>query len=294
MLCISFLGLDTDGTAVTNNVEPNWDTLQNNATYDAEQRALYDTDHTGPYTIIRTLSTNFASIPLKNLTSSYLDIVAAARARDPAAYLPTDTDPTVLAGYSAQREILLNQLTEDVGVGGLAWGTAGQSTLYSFKPFSRGTVNINSTDPLAAPIVDFRTATDPTDLDVAVAIIRKHREIMSAPSMAILGPVELSPFGADVQTDDEIKTAIRQAMNPTAAHECGTAAMMPLELGGVIDDQMRVYGVDGLRVIDVSYFPMSITGAPSSTVYATGEKVRMIVVTCEVYFMLTLCFRLPT
>lgn len=142
-----------------------------------------------------------------------------------------------------------------------------------FKPFSRGQVIINSTDPLVNPLVDFRAATDPTDLDVAVALLQKMREIMGAPWMEALGPTELSPFGQGVQTDVEMKEAIRKAMYPTNGHECCTAAMMPQSLGGVVDDQLVVYGVHALRVADISFWPMPVVGAPSTTMYASGEKV---------------------
>lgn len=223
------------------------------------------------------MGTNFASLPLKNLTARYLEIANAARnVSNPGAYLPADTDPTVLAGYTAQRDILLEQLVGDVSIGGLHWGTADQGALYMFKPFSRGQVIINSIDPLANPLVDFRAATDPTDLDVAVALLQKMREVMGAPSMSSLGPTELSPFGPGVQTGVEMKEAIRQAMYPTNGHECCTAAMMPKDLGGVVDDQLMVYGVHGLRVADISFWPMPVVGAPSATVYASAEKVCLL------------------
>lgn len=258
-------------------MEPNWNSLLENATYDAEQFALYNASHQGPYTITRTLSTNFISLPLQNLTSDYADIIDTARnVGDPSAFLPEDTDPTVVAGYTRQREIMLDQLKKDVSIGGLHWGTADTGTLYLFKPFSRGTVNINSTDPLANPLVDFRAATDPTDLDVAVALVRKAREIMDAPSMRVLGPTEVAPFGSGLQTDEEIKEAVRQTFNPSNGHECCTAAMMPKDLGGVVDDQLKVYGVEGLRVADISFWPLPLNGAPSATVYATAEMVRIL------------------
>lgn len=211
---------------------------------------------------------------MANLTTQYLKIADTARnISNPAAYLATGTDPAVIAGYTAQREILLDQLVSDVAVGGLEWGTADEGSLYMFKPFSRGHVAINSTDPLASPVVDFRAATDPTDLDVAAALVGKARDVMDAPSMRALGPAELSPFAAAVRADDEVKRAIRQAMNPTNGHECCTAAMMPRELGGVVDDRLRVYGVQGLRVADISFWPMPVVGAPSATIYAAAEKV---------------------
>lgn len=258
-------------------MEPNWNTLVENATYDAEQFALYNTSRQGPYTITRTLSTNFISLPLQELTPRSAEILGAARnVSNPGVFLPPDTDPAVVAGYTRQREIMLEQLSNDVSIGGLHWGTANTGTLYLFKPFSRGTVNINSTDPLANPLVDFRAATDPTDLEVAVALVHKAREIMSAPSMRVLGPNEVAPFGQEVQSDEEIKEAIRQTFNPSNGHECCTAAMAPRELGGVVDEQLKIYGIDGLRVVDISFWPMPLNGAPSATVYASAEKVRFL------------------
>lgn len=50
--------------------------------------------------------------------------------------------------------------------------------------------------------------------------------------------------------------------------------MMPRDLGGVFDDQLRVYGVEGLRVADISFWPMPLNGAPSATMYASAEIVR--------------------
>lgn len=256
-------------------MEPNWNTLLENATYDAEQFALYNTSQRGPYTITRTLSTNFISLPLQNLTSRAPDIIESARSlRGSGSFLRPDTDPAVIAGYTRQREIMLDQLDNEISIGGLHWGTANTGTLYLFKPFSRGTVTIDSIDPLANPLVDFRAATDPADMDVAVALVHKAREIMGAPSMRVLGPKEVAPFGQLVQTDEEVKEAVRQTFNPSNGHECCTAAMMPKELGGVVDDQLRVYGINGLRVTDISFWPMPLNGAPSATVYASAEKVR--------------------
>lgn len=278
---------------VSNNVEPNWNSLLQNATYDAEQFALYNASHQGPYTITRTLSTNFISLPLQNLTSNFAKIIDAARSiSNPTAFLPPDTDSSVAAGYARQREIMLDQLEGGLSTGGLHWGTADTGTLYLFKPFSRGTVNINSTDPLANPLVDFRAATDPADLDVAVALVRKARDIMDAPSMRVLGPAEVAPFGPGVQTDEEIREAVRQTFNPSNGHECCTAAMMPKELGGVVDDHLKVYGIEGLRVADISFWPMPLNGAPSATAYASAEMVRLLLFrSVEAKYMLTISLK---
>lgn len=92
--------------------------------------------------------------------------------------------------------------------------------------------------------------------------------------MASLGPVEASPFGTQLQTDEEIIAVLRQQINPSNAHQCCTAAMLPRNLGGVVDSEWKVHGVQGLRVGDISYWPFQTSGAPMATMYASGEKVR--------------------
>ncbi|KAI1300919.1 hypothetical protein F5Y03DRAFT_221830 [Xylaria venustula] len=257
----------------TSNITPNSGSLDSNATYNAEQEALYDTNRTGAYTIIRTLSTNIGQLSLQLATENYSAIAAEARARDPAASLPSDVDPTVLEGYKQQRELLIQQMEgEDAAIGTLYWGTSSTSLIYGLKPLSRGTVNINTTDPLVNPVLNYRTATDPTDLAVYVALFRKNRELFAAPDMASLGPTEASPFGAQLQTDEDIIAVLRQQISPGQAHQCCTAAMLPLDLGGVLDSEWKVYGVQGLRVADISYWPFQTSGAPSATMYASGEK----------------------
>ncbi|KAH8649207.1 hypothetical protein BX600DRAFT_111656 [Xylariales sp. PMI_506] len=262
----------------TNNISPNSGDLITNATYNAEEYLLYNETHSGPYTIVSTLSTNFASLTLQMITAEYENITAQARARDPAESLPEDVDATVLAGYTAQRELILDQFErDDVTVGTMHWGTADSALIYHLKPLSRGTVNINSTSILDSPVVDFRTATDPTDLALYTALVRRNRELFAAPDMAVLGPTEISPFGDDVQTDDEIIAVLRDQINPSNAHMCCTAAMMPQELGGVVDSNWNVYGVKGLRVADISYWPFQTSGAPTATMYASGEKLADVI-----------------
>ncbi len=230
---------------------------------------------------MRTLSTNIGQLSLQLATSEYETVAADARSRDPAASLPSDVDPLVLEGYKKQRELLIEQFEgPDAAVGTLHWGTSTSSLIYHLKPLSRGTVNINSTDPLTSPVIDYRTATDPTDLALYVALFRKNRELFAAPDMAVLGPSEASPFGEQLQTDDEIIAVLRQQINPSNAHQCCTAAIQPRELGGVVDNEWNVYGVKGLRVADVSYWPFQTSGAPTATMYASGEKVSGLSAPC--------------
>ncbi|KAK3320154.1 hypothetical protein B0T19DRAFT_282750 [Cercophora scortea] len=262
----------------TNNKVPNSNTFANNATFNAEQRALYDAHQPSAYSIVATLSTNIAILSLRDATPSYHGIARSAANANPADSLPAGTDPTVLAGYAAQRALILSQFeSPNIGVGTLSWGTGNAAQVYHLRPLSRGSVNIASTDPLAAPLIDYRTGTDPVDWRVYLAIFRKNRELFATPHMQALGPVEGAPFGLNVTTDEQIVAVMKDLVNPSNAHQCCTAAMLPKALGGVVSPQQKVYGVQGLRVADISFWPMEVSGAPTATMYAAGEKLADVI-----------------
>ncbi|KAK3386440.1 hypothetical protein B0H63DRAFT_467790 [Podospora didyma] len=262
---------------ITNNIQPNTATLNENATYDAEQRARYDQSKTGPYVITRGLSQNLALSPLRNTTSKWAEIVAAARRNDPSKYLPADTHPTVLEGYKAQRKLTLKQYEGETPVAMISWDTANSNRMYFLRPLSRGSITINSTNPLLVPLIDPQTMVDPIDVDLIVASTLKNRQIMMQPMMKVLGPEEASPFGNHITDEAELKRILAGVVEPSSAHQCCTAAMMPKNLGGVVDPDMKVYDVKGVRVIDTSYWPMVLTSAPTATTYASGEKVADVI-----------------
>lgn len=106
------------------------------------------------------------------------------------------------------------------------------------------------------PLIDFGSLTDSVDLEVVLVLFRKNCELTATPPMRVLGPTALSP-GANLTTDAQLETALRGLIGPSNARMCCTAAMMKRELGGVVDDKLRVYGVMGLRVAGVSVFSLT-------------------------------------
>lgn len=91
--------------------------------------------------------------------------------------------------------------------------------------------------------------------------------------MRVLGSAETSPFGAQLTTDEQIAAVLRDQINPSNSHQCCTAAMLPRKWGGVVSSEHKVYGVGGLRVADISFWPMETSGAPTATMYASAEQV---------------------
>ncbi|MEE4021967.1 GMC oxidoreductase [Gordonia sp. PKS22-38] len=138
---------------------------------------------------------------------------------------------------------------------------------------SRGTIRLRSRDFRDKPRVDPRYFTDPDghDMRVMIAGIRKAREIAAAAPLADWVARELYP-GPDTTSDDELADYIRRTHN-TVYHPVGTVRMGPADDPmSPLDPELRVKGVDGLRVADASVFPAHTTVNPNITVMLVGER----------------------
>ena len=71
----------------------------------------------------------------------------------------------------------------------------------------------------------------------------------------------------------DLGAALRRLLQPTYSHPVGTCAMMPRGRGGVVASDLKVYGIQGLRVVDASIMPLIPSAHTSATVYAVAEKV---------------------
>ena len=141
-------------------------------------------------------------------------------------------------------------------------------------PSSRGTVSVLSNSLSDPPRIDPQYYTTPEDVSVALHSFKQLRRALAtyAQHNFTIGPNngEVAP-GAQVQTDAEIINYIRETAIPVW-HVTGTCAMRPREDGGVVDSQLRVYGVQGLRVVDASVFPVIPDAHLVAGVYMVAEK----------------------
>ncbi|KAK6074218.1 GMC oxidoreductase [Seiridium cupressi] len=141
-------------------------------------------------------------------------------------------------------------------------------------PFSRGSTHMQSADPASSPILDPRFMTHPLDLELHARHVLLLEKIRDTPPLRELfkeGGRRLHNDGQKVETLEEAKEAVKNRFT-SHYHVCGTAAMKPLESGGVVDSNLRVYGVDGLRIVDASVFPLIPRGNIQSSVYAVAER----------------------
>ncbi|KEY69367.1 hypothetical protein S7711_08125 [Stachybotrys chartarum IBT 7711] len=258
---------------VNNDTAVNPNSMYDPDFYDAAWEE-YSANRTGPFSHAWGNRIVFES--LQNLDSRYESIANSLEAQDPLAYLPTiyAENPTLLDGYLSQQRILQSQfLSSQAGVVEITFGGSTAVPVAVQKPLSRGTIHINSTDPNPArpPLIDFNANANPIDTSIARLGLRKAREFMASDSVASLEPVETVP-GPTVDSDMEIEQVLRDSLlTPTFSHPVGTAALMPRELGGVVDDQLRVYGVNGLWVVDASIIPLIPAAHTQATVYAVAE-----------------------
>ncbi|CAD0095458.1 unnamed protein product [Aureobasidium vineae] len=254
---------------------PDW--ILSNASWAAEQLDVYYKNRTGPMTVPYLGGSTVAFLPLQNITSDYHSIIASTSPVNLSSLLPLSTHPSIIAGYREQIKLLESFYSSaHAAVAEIAWEGGNTLPLAIIRPSSRGSIYINTTDPSAASVVDFNTFSHPIDMAIAVASVKKIRDWASSPPMQALGTVEIFP-GKNVSTDAEIEEAIRDAATSSWQHPSSTTAMMRRELGGVVDDELRVYGTKGLRIVDSGVFPMVVAGHTSSSVYAVAEKAADII-----------------
>jgi choline dehydrogenase len=136
-------------------------------------------------------------------------------------------------------------------------------------PHSHGEITLRSADPTAAPLIDPRYFSDPRDLEHMVAGVKLAREIASTSPLAEL--IEAPFFPADsVTTDDDIRAWIRLSVN-TIFHPTGTCKMGTDTLA-VVDPELRVHGMRGLRVADASIMPRITGGNTNAPTIMIAER----------------------
>ena len=137
------------------------------------------------------------------------------------------------------------------------------------RPESRGTIRIRSADPAQYPSIVPNYLSDPLDQEVAVAALKWGRRIAAQPALAPYIESEMTP-GDGFKRDREL-LAYAQAAGGTIYHPVGTC-QMGHGPQAVVDPQLRVRGVEGLRVVDASVMPRLVSGNTNAPTIMIAEK----------------------
>ncbi|KAJ8085829.1 hypothetical protein PM082_004648 [Marasmius tenuissimus] len=241
----------------------------------AEEYKLYAQNRTG---LLSTFSNALVFIPWTDFMSkeeiaqlkSELD---AALAADPAKY---DTPM-----YKLQRKWLDDDTVPELEMilfprSALVNPSETSGKFYTFNTllmhaWARGSVHVNSTNGLAAPVMDTSYLKSPADIDIKIFIkaLRYGFKLASTEPMKSWTKGVISP--AEDATDEELIQHLKTNLG-TNYHFIGTASMLPRKDKGVVDSNFKVYGTKNLRICDASILPIHIGTHPIATFYGMGVK----------------------
>ncbi|KAJ7257827.1 hypothetical protein C8J57DRAFT_545692 [Mycena rebaudengoi] len=209
--------------------------------------------------------------------SGYMNAADLQRSRE-----LLETKPEFVSDKEFQ--VLKEQINQGVPQMEFAWNVAADAnnvTTLNFdriillKPLSRGTVHLNSTNPLDPPIIDPKYLSAPHDKFAFVKAVQYTRTLVDTEPLKsiVVGPVVPD---ATVQTEEDFTNYVN-ALSSSEHHFAGTCAMIPRDEGGVVDPSLLVYGTANLRVADLSIIS-SIPGIHTvSLAYMVAERAAAII-----------------
>ncbi|KAI3393710.1 hypothetical protein diail_3805 [Diaporthe ilicicola] len=261
-------------------LKPNYtisfDELRTNATYAAQQLALWED---GQYSAYDYTGSGYAYLTwaqaLGNESSELVDL--ARQAADPGsivdqhklAYLTT-----TLSAQVPEVEFIFSDGYTGVKGAPPAGSVDFDSHFFTLiavvqHPFSRGSVHINASDPTGKPIINPNYVSNPYDLRAIVEATKYSRKIAQSVGLSKPWSEEYEP-GLDVTSEAAWEEFAR---NTTLSiyHPLGTCAMLPRDDGGVVSPDLVVYGTSNLRVVDASVIPIQPSGHIQTMTYGVAE-----------------------
>lgn len=143
------------------------------------------------------------------------------------------------------------------------------ATVCYLRPTSRGSVHIKARNPETHPAIRANYLATDNDIQRTIAAVQKTRAIFTAPSLKKYHRGELQP-GPQADTDDKVLEHIK-AIGESVYHPVGTCKMGKDDFA-VVDDRLRVRGIDNLRVADGSIMPSILSGNTNATCVLIGER----------------------
>jgi choline dehydrogenase-like flavoprotein len=157
----------------------------------------------------------------------------------------------------------------EAGVPKIASGSGVTLNSYTVRPKARGSVTLRSADPRDPPVVDPNFLGDPDDVRTSTEGVRISREILNQSAMARYVRKEHFP-GDAVRTEADLEAYARQ-YGRTSYHPVGTCRMGG-DAASVVDPQLRVRGLEGIRICDSSVMPRLVSSNTNAPSIMIGEK----------------------
>ena len=164
------------------------------------------------------------------------------------------------------------------------------ASVCDLRPQSRGRIDIRSADPQQAPLIQPNYLSHPEDLRVAADAIRLTRRIVAAPALQPFKPLEYLP-GAALQTEEQLHEAAAR-IGTTIFHPVGTCRMGQ-DADAVVDAELRVHGIPGLRIADASIMPRITSGNTCSPTLMIAEKAAQLILATSTVLTPTVGTGLP-
>nr|ALJ82901.1 choline dehydrogenase [Irpex lacteus] len=253
------------------------DSLHNNDTFSSQQHALYNKNGSG---FLAAFDSGMSFLPFGFYLNSS-DVQSLLQTFDA---VPVQQGTLQPLQHQIQRQWIQSRVVPHVQTilhnagqlpplsANLTYFTAFGGTLH---PWARGTVHINTTDPLTAPVINQNYLDNDFDVRTLLTAVRFLIKLGTTPPLADLIETQVTP-PPQLTTDEELIAYIRAASG-TSSHPSGTAALGPRASGGVVDANLIVYGTSNLRVVDASVIPMIVGANLQETVYAISEKAYEII-----------------
>lgn len=159
----------------------------------------------------------------------------------------------------------------------LHWGHGYSCHVCVLRPHSRGHVFLKSNNPLDAPGIDPRFLTDERDLQLLVSGVKTMQKILHSPALSAYRHLEIYTKG--MTSDEDIVRHIR-TRGDTIYHPVGTCKM-GVDAMAVVDPELRVHGVQNLRVVDASIMPRLIGGNTNAPTMMIAEKAAALILKAE-------------
>lgn len=153
--------------------------------------------------------------------------------------------------------------------GGVATEHGVSNLVILTRPESRGELRLRSPDPMTPPIIDANYLSHQRDREVLRRGVRISREIFGQKAYDRFRGHEVTP-GPDAESDDALETYFRRTIGVN--YEAVGTCRMGHDALAVVDDKLRVHGLNGLRIADASVMPRITTGDPNATVIMIAEK----------------------